>query len=136
MVLLDRLREVLERFPEVRLAAAFGSVARGDDRSGSDVDMALLLSPDVPEVRKRLEAELRRATGREIDFVYLDTAPPLLRFEVARDGALLVGLRDDWVDFRTRAMIDWWDWEPTARMIEEAAIRRLRQKVRKSPGTP
>jgi uncharacterized protein len=136
MALLDSLREVLERFPEVRLAAAFGSVARGDERPGSDVDVALLLSPDTRELRTRVEAALGRAAGREIDVIHLDAAPPLLRFEIARDGVPLLGQRDDWVDFRTRAMIDWWDWAPTARMIEEAAIRRLREKVGKAPGTP
>jgi predicted nucleotidyltransferase len=136
MALLDRLRAVLEWFPAVRLAAAFGSVARGDERPGSDVDVALLLSPDTPDLRLELEAELGRAAGREIDVIYLDAAPPLLRFEIARDGVLLAGQRDDWVDFRTRAMIDWWDWAPTARMINEAAILRLREKAGSSRGTP
>jgi predicted nucleotidyltransferase len=136
MALIERLRAVLQRFPAVRLAAVFGSAARGDERPGSDVDVALLLSPDTPDLRLELEAELGRAAGREIDLVYLDTAPALLRFEIARDGVLLAGRRDDWVDFRTRAMIDWWDWAPTARMINEAAIQRLREKAGAAHGTP
>src|SRR3712207_7146976 len=41
------------------------------------------------------------------------SAPPLLRFEIARDGVVLRQDRDGlWTDFKTRAMIDWWDWEP------------------------
>ncbi len=136
MELRERLREVLQAFPAVRLAAVFGSVARGGDRAGSDVDLALLLEPDTPELRQKLEADLGRAAGREVDLVFLDTAPPLLRFEIATDGVVLVARdRDDWVDFRTRAMIDWWDWAPTARRIHEAAIRRLREKAGPPHGT-
>ncbi len=130
MELLEKLREALQAFPAVRLAAAFGSVARGSEHARSDVDLALLLEPDTRELRQKIEADLGRAAGREVDLVFLDTAPPLLRFEIASDGVLLLARdRDDWVDFRAHAMIDWWDWAPTARLISEAAIRRLREKA-------
>jgi len=130
----DRLRERLQALAPVRLAAVFGSTARGDARAGSDVDLALVLEPDSPRHRRDVEAELAQAAGREVDFVYLDSAPPLLRFEVARDGVLLLERRPhDWSDFRARAMIDWWDWAPTARLIEAALIRRLREKTTGGP---
>jgi uncharacterized protein len=133
MPLLERLQEVLSRHPAVRLAAAFGSVARGQERPQSDVDVGVLLSPDTSELRAGLEAALGRAAGRELDLVVLDSAPPLLRFEVARDGVLLLERSPHlWADFRARAMIDWWDWAPTARMIQDAAIARLRE--RSDPG--
>lgn len=134
---MEKVRAVLRTLPAVRLATAFGSVARGDERSGSDVDIGLLLDPHTPELRSRIEADLGRAAGREIDVVYLDAAPPLLRFEIASDGVLLAARdRSDWVDFRARAMIDWWDWAPTARIITDAAIRRLREKAGAPHGTP
>lgn len=124
------MREVLASFPAVRFATVFGSQARGRERAGSDIDIGLLLDPDTPELRVKIEAELGRAAKREVDLVFLDSAPPLLRFEIARDGVLLVARdRNDWVDFRTRAMLDWWDWAPTARLIDEAAIHRLREKA-------
>jgi uncharacterized protein len=136
MELLERLRATLRAFPAVRLAAAFGSVARGSEHARSDVDLALLLDPDTPELRQKIEADLGRAAGREVDLVFLDTAPPLLRFEIASDGVLLLARdRDDWVDFRAQAMIDWWDWAPTARIIHDAAIRRLREKAGPTHGT-
>jgi uncharacterized protein len=132
MALLEKLRETLQAFPAVRLAAAFGSVARSSEHARSDVDLGLLLDPDTRELRQKIEADLGRAAGREVDLVFLDTAPPLLRFEIASDGVLLLARdRDDWVDFRARAMIDWWDWAPTARLINDAAIRRLREKAAK-----
>jgi hypothetical protein len=136
MALLDSLRKVLQAFPAVRLAAVFGSVARGGERPDSDVDVGILLDPDTPELRSRISADLGRAAGCEIDLVDLGRAPPLLRFEIANDGVLLVARdRRDWVDFRANAMIDWWDWAPTARKINDAAIRRLREQVGLPHGT-
>ena len=44
---LEAVREVLENFGEVRLAYVFGSVAAGTARTSSDVDVAVLLTPDA-----------------------------------------------------------------------------------------
>ena len=120
----------MSALPAVRLAAVFGSVARDRERPASDLDIGLLLDPDTPEERLQVEAALGRAAGREVDAIYLDAAPPLLRFEIASDGVPLIERRPhDWADFRARAMIDWWDWAPTARIIQDAALRRLRERV-------
>jgi uncharacterized protein len=128
--LLDRLRDALAGFPSVRLAVVFGSVARGEERPESDVDLGVRLDPDSSALRHEVEAALGRAAGREVDVVFLDEAPPLLRFEVGSDGVVLVEREPHaWSDFRARSMIDWWDWAPTAKKIEDAALRRLRASV-------
>jgi predicted nucleotidyltransferase len=131
MSLEDRLRQTVASLPEVRLAVLFGSIARGKAEPESDVDVGVLLEPDSPDARSRVEAELGNAVGdREVDVIFLKDAPPLLRFEVARDGVVLRQDQDGlWTDFKARAMIDWWDWEPIASRIEAALIERLRRKV-------
>ena len=78
-----------------------------------------------------IDTALGRALGRPVDVTLLNTAPPLLRFEVARDGVVLTERRPGaWTDFRTRAMIDWWDWAPTARRLWATAAERLRDRIR------
>jgi predicted nucleotidyltransferase len=130
MDLLDRLRERAGSLPELRLAVLFGSTARGEARKGSDVDLGILLDPDTQELRNKTLLELDRAAGREVDVVFLNEAPPLLRFEIARDGVLLHEREEGlWTGFRAKAMVDWWDWAPYARRIEDAAIRRLRERM-------
>ncbi len=126
----DLLRRALAPFPEVKLAVLFGSTARGQARPKSDVDVGILLEPYSVDLRFRVEAEIGRAAGREVDTVLLDNAPPLLRFEIARDGILLFESEDQlWTTFKTRAMVDWWDWAPTHRMIAAGVARRLREQV-------
>jgi uncharacterized protein len=132
MEIVERLRRVLDGRPGVRLAALFGSTATRRRHAWSDVDVGVLLDPDVD--LPALGVELERATGARVDLIPLDNAPSLLRFEIARDGVLLVA-RDahEWPEFRARAMIDWWDWAPTARMMHRVMAERLREEARRGP---
>ena len=130
MDLLDRLRERAASLPEVRLAVLFGSMARGQARKDSDVDLGLLLKPVSRRERLHVEAELARAAGREVDFINLDEAPPLLRFEITRDGVVILEREEGlWTRFKVKAMVDWWDWAPIARRISRTMIQHLREKV-------
>lgn len=130
MDMLERLQKQASAWPELKLAVLFGSQARGDARSRSDADLGLLLEPYSPELRFEVEAALGRAAGRPVDVVLLDDAPPLLRFEIARDGVLLFQRAANlWTDFKTKAMVDWWDWAPTHRKIAAGVLLRLREKV-------
>jgi uncharacterized protein len=130
MELVECLRQVAASFPEVRLAVLFGSMARGEGRPSSDVDLGLVLEPYSASVRFRVDAQLGRAAGREVDTVLLHDAPPLLRFEITRDGVLLFEREEGlWTAFQVKAMVDWWDWAPTARKIQRAIIQELREQV-------
>jgi predicted nucleotidyltransferase len=125
----ETLTRVLEQMPAVRLAVLFGSAARRTDKPDSDLDLGVLVEGDG-DSHALLAVTLERAVGRPVDLVRLDSAPPLLRFEIARDGRVLVA-RDDqaWTQFRAHAMIDWWDWAPTARMMHAVAAARLKEEA-------
>lgn len=128
------LIEALAAFPEVELAVIFGSVARGEESTESDVDIGVQSKVSSRELLSRLEAHLGRASRREVEVVSLDGAPPLLRFEISRDGRVLVERRPHaWADFRARAMVDWWDWAPLARRIHRAAAARLKERAGRGP---
>jgi uncharacterized protein YutE (UPF0331/DUF86 family)/predicted nucleotidyltransferase len=122
------LIDALSAEPGVRLAVLFGSSARGRERRGSDLDVGVVGEPEDGE--NMLQVRLARATGRSVDLVALDTAPPLLRFEIARDGQLLLERTPHlWSDFKAKAMVDWWDWAPIARRFQAAAAARLRRQA-------
>jgi predicted nucleotidyltransferase len=128
------LVEALESWPGVRLAVLFGSAARGESDPASDLDVGVLFESGLDRTAA-LEVALARAASRRVDLVRLDTAPPLLRFEIARDGRVLLDRSPHaWVDFRARAMTDWWDWAPTARLLHSAAAARLRAAL--ADGSP
>lgn len=135
MVDARKLQEVLETSPEVELAVLFGSAARGGTRPDSDVDVGIQMSKGHVHPTASRMAELERAlavaAGRPVDLVDLGEAPPLLRFEIAKHGILLIERRPyAWADFRYHAMQDWWEFAPIARRFQDAAIRRVREKLR------
>ena len=88
--------EVLERYPEVRLAYLFGSVAEGRETTASDVDVSVL----VPEATDflaldKLQADLERTLRRRVDLVDLRKAPPLLAHHIISRGRLLLCRDED-----------------------------------------
>jgi uncharacterized protein len=128
-VIAEALTRVLEATPAVRLAVLFGSAAAGRLRRGSDIDVAVLVDGPRDQLTP-LAVALERATGRPVDLVPLAGAPPLLRFEIARHGTVLLQRQPgEWTTFRARAMRDWWDWAPTARMMHDVMIARLREEA-------
>lgn len=128
----DALAAALLAEPDVRLAVLFGSASRSMDGPASDLDVGVVA--EASTVLAALAVRLERATGRRVDLVNLVEAPPLLRFEVARDGVVLLERQPHlWSDIKARALIDWWDWAPTARMFSAAAAARLRRQVSDGP---
>ncbi|MGO9883298.1 MAG: type VII toxin-antitoxin system MntA family adenylyltransferase antitoxin [Solirubrobacteraceae bacterium] len=107
--LLSALRAALRTEHNVRFALLFGSVARGTDAPGSDVDVLVALrDPDLRRIVE-LSAKLTAATGRNVDVVRLEDAQsePSFLADVITDGRVLVDREGVWPRLRSR--------EPTLR---------------------
>ena len=134
MTPLERIKRVLDETPAVRLAVVFGSAARKTESLDSDIDVGISWLDDAVQPAAAVAVALERAAGLPVDLVLLGDAPPLLRFEIARDGQVLVErVPHAWADFRAKAMIDWWDWAPTARMMHRVMAERLREEAAHGP---
>ena len=70
-------------------AAVFGSVARGDARSGSDIDVLVDLDPQQPIglfEYARIKLYIAELLGASTDVVNRKTLKPLLREAILRDS--------------------------------------------------
>lgn len=125
--LVDALAEVLRDIPGVRLVLLFGSAARDALRADSDVDVAVLFSDDVPLTGDLLlEARLVRAVGREVDFIRLNTAGTVLRWEIARNHVLVLSEPGPtYVRFLANAALDHADMQPLLEETSQLLARRL-----------
>ena len=70
-------------------AAVFGSVARGEDRPDSDVDILVEVDPD--KVRGifalgRIQVTMEQIVGRSVDLARRDRLRPAIATEAARDS--------------------------------------------------
>ena len=63
---------VLEQFPEVKSAYLFGSAARGQLTSRSDIDVAVAAETKLPlQTRLAIAVQLSKAPHREVDLIDL-----------------------------------------------------------------
>lgn len=95
------LRELLARLRtrhNVRLAVLFGSVARGDDRPASDVDLLVSFASEQFHSATTLAATLGDEIGREVQVISLEAArhSPLLLADVLQHGRVLVDRDGEW----------------------------------------
>ena len=101
--LIRRLRERLSGWPDLRAAWLFGSVARGDADSDSDIDLLIvaddLRSPALHERLAKLHADVDTWTGNDLQLVEHSSASwrklvrsknPLVA-QVRLDGIALTG---------------------------------------------
>lgn len=130
------LTRTLERRPEVLEAYLFGSLARGEARAHSDVDVAVYVDPrtrtTVGEglgLDAEIAADLMRALGsNQVDVVLLDAASPLLYHRVLRDGVRLLSRDASATTVREgRALSRYCDYVPQLEKVRAAhAARRVR----------
>jgi predicted nucleotidyltransferase len=102
--LLSALRRALRTEHNVRFALLFGSVARGTDALGSDVDVLVALRDSRLERIVELSAKLTAATGRRVDVVRLEDAQsePSFLADVVAEGRVLVDREGLWSRLRSR----------------------------------
>jgi uncharacterized protein len=105
-LILAAARDALVRaFPNVWAIYVYGSFARGDDSSASDVDLALLLPAEERIVDLLgVVSDVASRVHREVDLVDLRKVSDVLRREVLAEGRILYLSRPDEV----------LEWEGTA----------------------
>jgi predicted nucleotidyltransferase len=124
-----RVRPALEASPEIAAAWVFGSVARGEARPESDVDVAVLLrtpratAADHHREILDLAARLEGASGRRVDLLVLGLHDPIVVHRVLSEGVLVYDADPDRrLDFTTDALARYLDWAPR---FEAAANKSL-----------
>jgi predicted nucleotidyltransferase len=103
--LLAQLRAALRTEPRVRFAALYGSVARGEEGPGSDIDLLVALDDDRPPSASALALRLRRQLGRDVDIALLgdvEQRAPLLALQAIDHGRVLVDRDGCWLSLRRR----------------------------------
>lgn len=86
---------VLAFASDVQAIYLYGSMARGDGRQDSDVDIALMrLAPVDAALALQLRTELGAKLGRDVDILDLRRAPTEVAFQAVTDGVVLYGESD------------------------------------------
>ncbi|MBM4253752.1 MAG: nucleotidyltransferase domain-containing protein [Deltaproteobacteria bacterium] len=80
---------------DVEAIYLYGSMARGEGRDDSDIDIAIMrLAPIDASLALELRTELGAALSRDIDLLDLRRTPTEMAFQAVTDGILLHGESD------------------------------------------
>ncbi|XOB91531.1 type VII toxin-antitoxin system MntA family adenylyltransferase antitoxin [Pseudomonadota bacterium 24LQ007] len=124
---IEKLSELLADFPHIRVAALFGSIARGTARPDSDIDIAVQADKELrADERIALTEAIALAFNRPVDLVDLRTAgQPLLNqivstgIQIVSTGIQVVGTRHQWGDLIYRNIMENEDFVPYQKRILE-----------------
>lgn len=90
--------EVAAGEPSVIAAWIFGSRARGEARRSSDLDVVVLTDGASAGIEDRIAAEISGRIGLDVDVCRLNSAGPVLAFEVVVDGRRVFTRNDEHAD--------------------------------------
>lgn len=128
--LLNTLADLLSVNKNVVFAYLFGSMAKNNERYGSDMDIAVYfnIEPDLSEIGK-LNLNLEEKLNYKIDLVQLnrlDKKNPVLAHSIFTDGILLINnnitLHNE---FKKSALLHYLDFKPVDDLINRSFKLRL-----------
>ena len=117
---IEKLGELLAGFPHIRVAALFGSIARGTARPDSDIDVAVQADKELrADERSALTEAIALAFNRPVDLVDLRAAGQPLLNQIVSTGIQVVGTRHQWGDLIYRNIMENEDFVPYQKRILE-----------------
>ena len=131
MKLEERIKEILTGHEEIIVAYIYGSTAKGTERTGSDLDIGLLLKDDFKSnslYTARIAGEIEEGCRlqREVDVRMLNDKPLTFLHQVLKYGTV-VFTRDEGkrVEFETGVYDRYLDYKPYFDHFNEVRRRRL-----------
>jgi predicted nucleotidyltransferase len=106
------VKEFLASEKTIKFAYLFGSMARNDDGTLSDLDLAVYLDGRVDSFSCRLkimETLAKKIGSEKFDLIVLNNASVLLRHEVVKEGIVLKEDRPRRVMFETQVLREYLD---------------------------
>ncbi|MEW5952449.1 MAG: nucleotidyltransferase domain-containing protein [Bacillota bacterium] len=131
-VIITVTKEYLATQPDVAVAYIFGSVARGRMWAHSDVDVAVIFTPEVGDKPARFDRrlELEMALGdlvhKNVQVVDFEAAPVLLRYQIRKHGRVIADKDPPRrVRLEAAAIGEYLDFQSIRQFCTAAKLRRL-----------
>ncbi|MBU1246969.1 nucleotidyltransferase domain-containing protein [Patescibacteria group bacterium] len=117
----------------LRFIVIHGSYAQGNEKKGSDLDVAVYGHNKVEfEQLLKIAGELAQIFGdnrqRELDIKSLHNTNPLFRYEVVKDGQLIYGSQDDFDQYCLYAYKDYQD-SKSLFQLQDVLIRKRQEHL-------
>jgi len=85
-----RIISFARRYVNIVAIYVFGSIATGKNRSGSDIDVAIMVGAPMKGMeRVQLETSLSNLLKRDVDLIIFGEASPLLQHQILKNSRLV-----------------------------------------------
>jgi predicted nucleotidyltransferase len=122
--LLKAVKAFVADRPEVTLAFIFGSFIGGRMSEESDIDLAILFkkAPDLNNYME-LKEKLSDSLKREVDLIILNTAPPIIKFQILKQGLIFKQDERAYSDFFIQTIKEYDDLKYFRKEVEKNLLR-------------
>ena len=119
-----QIGEVLQHFPQIRMAILFGSIASGRQRPDSDLDIAVASQQSLTAQEKiEMIGALASSTGRPVDLVDLKVVAEPLLGQILRHGRRIMGSDTLYGELINRHLFEQADFMPyRTRLLAERRL--------------
>jgi len=122
----NSVHEALSGVEDIIVAYVFGSTAKGKEHAFSDIDIAILLKEPSINKTMRIHSLLTELLGDNVDTLLLNLAPPILRYQVVKNGLRVLSKDEDArVSFEASALSEGLDEGFLITKVKEATARRI-----------
>jgi len=122
--IISQIVYALRSVASLELAVLFGSVARDEADTSSDLDVAVRYAKALDAEQKLTLIEaLADVSGRPIDLIDLRVAGPIVAREALTSGKRIFGTDEIWASQTARTLVDYADFAP----LIERTLRERRE---------
>lgn len=98
--LLNQIKNYFKNNDEVASVYLFGSAASAKEKAASDIDIAILLKPNVnpykpSDIQLKIMSDLEMLLKKRVDVVLLNSADPILEHQIRKHGIILIDKAPD-----------------------------------------
>jgi predicted nucleotidyltransferase len=124
---LKALNALFQEEDKVLVAYLFGSYAKGIQTIKSDIDIAILLKETPQKMLDyylRMTSKLSQVLKSEVDLIVLNTAPPLLKYQVIKHGKLIHSKDEEArIKFEAKTQDEYLDFSRAMARYDECLIK-------------
>lgn len=128
----EKIRDILKKEKDIVLAYLFGSAARGEMTSLSDIDIGILFNSRINATRRydiklELMGEISSASGiNKIDIIDMEKGSALLNYNIIKHGQILKSLDEDLrVQFETSLLFRYLDEKYYLQRHSDQVLKRI-----------
>ena len=120
MEVVNIIKNIINNEDNILFAYLFGSYAKGNQNSSSDIDIAIMLKDNSFDYYLEIVKKLQIATNKEIDLVVLNRAKNLFLIEDIINNSIVLKDSEERIEYETYRWMEIIDFRELDKRLDSA----------------